>query len=425
MKSTAVEAAFLAAAPVAAALADAGVRVPRCFAADLRPSADAPIESKFALLLEDYAPAQGWRQERLLSPSQARATLSALARMHALFTPAAIRRRAETANVAFDEEPLYAAVEAACRLAGAYWQPAMQPASQMTELAATWEGRARAAVRGALRRAAGGARRRPRDARRAPAGGGSRGRRGVAPVRPRRVVRGGAGGEGGEVAHVDPRRRQGGERVPPRGARRRRRGGRWDSSTSSGWGSGSARWTPRTSSPPPRPGDAGVRRRGRRRVLRPRRGAGAVGSLPPRAVRRARGERRGGVSAEEAASEWTREEVQEQYEAAVLDLCRVVFGYQWVRVKASPESILANAESMNKNSYNKSIDNARHVLLVSRYGRVMPHGASAARRGPRARNERGNARRRLKNMVNVMRPTPAIILPYHRSPRSRRDSSRG
>jgi hypothetical protein len=50
--------------------------------------------------------------------------------------------------------------------------------------------------------------------------------------------------------------------------------------------------------------------------------------------------------------------VQEQYEAAVLDLCRVVFGYQWVRVKASPESILANAESMNKNSYNKSIDNA-------------------------------------------------------------------
>ena len=64
------------------------------------------------------------------------------------------------------------------------------------------------------------------------------------------------------------------------------------------------------------------------------------------------------ASAEEAASEWTREEVQEQYEAAVLDLCRVVFGYQWVRVKASPESILANAESMNKNSYNKSIDNA-------------------------------------------------------------------
>ena len=67
VKSAAVEAAFLACEPVTAALADAGVRVPRCFDAVLRPCEKAPIESKFALLLEDFAPGQGWGQERLLT----------------------------------------------------------------------------------------------------------------------------------------------------------------------------------------------------------------------------------------------------------------------------------------------------------------------------------------------------------------------
>ena len=37
---------------------------------------------------------------------------------------------------------------------------------------------------------------------------------------------------------------------------------------------------------------------------------------------------------DEAEATWTREEIQTQYESAILDLCRVVFGYQWVRVKA-------------------------------------------------------------------------------------------
>ena len=48
--------------------------------AELRPDAADPIESAFALVLEDFASNNGWHQERLLDPAQARATLSALAR---------------------------------------------------------------------------------------------------------------------------------------------------------------------------------------------------------------------------------------------------------------------------------------------------------------------------------------------------------
>ena len=69
VESYAVEAAFLACASgaeVAAALAAAEVRVPRCFAADLRPCDDDPIESAFALLMEDFAPEQGGVVQALL-----------------------------------------------------------------------------------------------------------------------------------------------------------------------------------------------------------------------------------------------------------------------------------------------------------------------------------------------------------------------
>ena len=54
------------------------------------------------------------------------------------------------------------------------------------------------------------------------------------------------------------------------------------------------------------------------------------------------------ASAAAAAAVWTRGDVQTQYESAVLDLCRVVFGYQWARVKASPEVLKDNEASMGK-----------------------------------------------------------------------------
>ena len=73
----------------------------------------------------------------------------------------------------------------------------------------------------------------------------------------------------------------------------------------------------------------------------------------------------------------TREELQVQYENGVLDTMRCVFGYQWLRVKASPESLAKNAMSIGRNSYNKSLPNALWMIrsadlyLKSREARTM------------------------------------------------------
>lgn len=75
------------------------------------------------------------------------------------------------------------------------------------------------------------------------------------------------------------------------------------------------------------------------------------------------------ASVEDAAARWTRAEVQKQYESCLLDMCRVVFGYQWVRVKASPETLKKNEKSMGRNSYNKSLPNA--MWLVRECDRLL------------------------------------------------------
>ena len=73
-----VEAEFLRSRAVAELLAQGAgggggaVRLARCFASDLRPCDASPMDSKFALLLEDFAPADGWRQELLLSAEPGR-----------------------------------------------------------------------------------------------------------------------------------------------------------------------------------------------------------------------------------------------------------------------------------------------------------------------------------------------------------------
>ena len=74
----------------------------------------------------------------MLTPSQTRASLRALARLHATFMPAAVAARAAEKGTTIEAEPLLAGATAAVWPSGAYWQPDMQPASQMTELAQTW-----------------------------------------------------------------------------------------------------------------------------------------------------------------------------------------------------------------------------------------------------------------------------------------------
>ena len=75
----------------------------------------------------------------------------------------------------------------------------------------------------------------------------------------------------------------------------------------------------------------------------------------------------GAVSSKENAGEelLTREELQVQYENGVLDTMRCVFGYQWLRVKASPESLAKNAQSIGRNSYNKSLPNALWMIRTA------------------------------------------------------------
>jgi len=63
-------------------------------------------------------------------------------------------------------------------------------------------------------------------------------------------------------------------------------------------------------------------------------------------------------SAEEAdATLLSRELLQAQYEVALLDMCRLVFGYQWSRFKLSD-----TPESLNRNSYNKDLRNAAWLV---------------------------------------------------------------
>ena len=374
VKSAAVEAAFLACEPVTAALADAGVRVPRCFDAVLRPCEKAPIESKFALLLEDFAPGQGWGQERLLTQSQTRASLRALARLHATFMPAAVAARAAEKGTTIEAEPLLAGATAAVWPSGAYWQPDMQSASQMTELAQTWRDvhrpRFDEAFAANLPKHVGfedlgdrlqtvaravGAESHPFGLD-APSGEETDG---VA-AKWRTVIHGDAKAaniflreapdapDGWEVGLIDFQ---------------------W---MGFGLGAVDAAHVLAASVDPETLGfvegaegfcDAAA--------------APALLDHYHRELCAALVANGAAASMDEAEATWTREEIQTQYESAILDLCRVVFGYQWVRVKASPETLLKNKDSMGKNSYNKSLPNA--MWLVHECDALLKRRASAVK----------------------------------------------
>ena len=130
VKSYMVETAFLGSA-ACRALVDAGVPVARAFSVEMEPCVADPIESRFALLLEDFAPGDGWGQHRLLDAAQARATLSAYAKLHGFFWEGSAFWRA--GGTAASE------LEAAVWPSGGYWQPALQPEEQMDMVAAMWD----------------------------------------------------------------------------------------------------------------------------------------------------------------------------------------------------------------------------------------------------------------------------------------------
>lgn len=126
VRSYQVEAAFLGSRACAAVRDGAGVHVPRVFATELRPCAAAPIESRFATLAEAFEASRGWEQTGALDETQATASLRTLARFHAFFW-AGSRFWTEGGEAA-------AELEAAVWPMGCYWQPSMQPPSQFENL---------------------------------------------------------------------------------------------------------------------------------------------------------------------------------------------------------------------------------------------------------------------------------------------------
>merc|ERR1711862_871730 len=70
------------------------------------------------------------------------------------------------------------------------------------------------------------------------------------------------------------------------------------------------------------------------------------------------------TSEEASRSILTREALQEQYEVAILDMGRLVFGYQWSRAKFGPDGPL------NRCAYNKCLRSA--TWLTARCSRLLP-----------------------------------------------------
>lgn len=372
VKSASVEAAFLACVPVTTALTAAGVKIPLCFHADLRPCDGDPIESAFALLLEDFAPQQGWRQERLLTPSQACASLTAFARLHATFMPAAVTARAtKDMNGREEDDALLNAVTASVWHSGTYWQPDFQPANQMTELAQIWRDVHMPSFSAAFTDAL------PELI------------EDVATVGERLQEEAIALAAEAHPFSEDPSVKQ----------------------VDSGW---AAKWKTVIHGDP-KAGNMFFREK----ALSPLDGncSWEVGLIDfqwmgfgvgasdvahilcaacdpeslgysadgktfenPQAASTlldhyhtelcaalvANG---AAASVEKAAAQWTRAELEIQYQSCLLDMCRVIFGYQWVRVKASPETLKRNEKSMGRNSYNKSLPNA--MWLVRECDRLL------------------------------------------------------
>lgn len=75
-------------------------------------------------------------------------------------------------------------------------------------------------------------------------------------------------------------------------------------------------------------------------------------------------------SASEAIEQYSFDTFMNQYETAVLDMCRLVIAYAWSRFEPVNKDDKAGcARTMNKNSYNKSMPNV--IWLMSRCDEIL------------------------------------------------------
>lgn len=347
-RSYRIEASFLASA-ACAALKEAGIEAPRCYAADLRPHDTDPIESKFSLLLEDFRREDGWHQEKMLRADQAKFALRALARFHAFFLPGSRFRKLSADN---DAE-----LRASVWPSGGYWQPNFQPPEQMEVLEDAWKthmvsfGDAFRAdpYMTSIEVSSVGARLQKHAKRIGAEAHPFSGCPGADDV----LNEGGARLAALQtVIHGDPK--QGNIFV-------KKRNDDWEI------GLIDFQWTgfglPGT--------DLGHFMCAS--VHHDAQGVDGSGPEETALVDAyydsfcAAAVEFGAASSVERVEQelLSREELQTQYENGVLDTCRCVFGYQWLRVKANPETLAANAMSIGRNSYNKSLPNALWMVRAA------------------------------------------------------------
>ena len=333
VRSYQVEASFLG-SEACAMLVRAGVPVARAYAVDMRPDEEAPIESRFAMLLEEFRAEDGWKQHWLLDPDQAKASLAGLAKLHAFFW--------DGSSFWKDHPEEAKALEAAVWPSGAYWQPEMQSPEQLTTgINDHWPTHCHSfaeafAAYPALK---------GMDV----ASIGKRLQR-VAAAVGKEAHPFGAGGPGRSVGartliHGDPK-------AANIFMRQKEASGyeigfidfQW-----SGFGLAATDVAHHIVAAlrleclvgPPGEAEKPWLDHYHANLLEELVASGAAKD-----------------AAEAARSCLPREKLQEQYDAAVLDMCRCVFSYQWARVKASPASLAKNAKSMGRNAYNKSVDHA-------------------------------------------------------------------
>jgi hypothetical protein len=106
------------------------VRVAKCYKAEVRPH-EVSIYSKFSMLLEDFSPSTGWYQTPLMSTTQLTAGIETLARFHAFFWNGGVHNRLLSDTNSRTVSDLVWPV-------ATHWAPARQAPEMMSEIASIW-----------------------------------------------------------------------------------------------------------------------------------------------------------------------------------------------------------------------------------------------------------------------------------------------
>lgn len=107
-----------------------GVHIPEVYDAQLAASKSDPMESKFTFLLEDFNPSNGWKQTWLLDDLEAtQATLTTYAKIHAYFW---------TGSEFYNDQQAADELEAGIWKSGSYVQPEAQNWNQCLKVKSEW-----------------------------------------------------------------------------------------------------------------------------------------------------------------------------------------------------------------------------------------------------------------------------------------------